>query len=200
MNNVLSDNASRCTPSVCEFGPDSALNLGRPVAAKTGTTNGFTDNWTVGYTPDLVTGVWVGNADDSQMVNSTGITGAAPIWHDFMIQAFNILKLPPVSFPQPAGVDAGSTCRLPGAYASYSTMGYDVFAGIVPYCGVGASYAATLPAALPTAAPIQQAPVQQAPVQAAPTIAPVQAVPAVPAAPVATSPPAAGVPGVQPSP
>jgi membrane peptidoglycan carboxypeptidase len=224
MNNVLSDNASRCTPSVCEFGPDSPLNLGRPVAAKTGTTNGYTDNWTVGYTPDLVTGVWVGNADDSQMVDSTGITGAAPIWHDFMLQAFNILKLPPVPFSQPAGVDAGSTCRLPGAYASYSSMGYDIFAGIVPYCGVGASYAANLPipqpgqsqyqapvatqvpvapqqpAALPTAAPVQQAPVQQVPVQAAPTIAPVQAAPAVPAAPVATSVPAAGVPGVQPSP
>lgn len=227
MNNVLSDNASRCTPSVCEFGPDSPLNLGRPAAAKTGTTNGFTDNWTVGYTPDLVTGVWVGNADDSQMINSTGITGAAPIWHDFMLQAFNILNLPPVPFPQPAGVDAGSTCRLPGAYASYSSMGYDIFAGIVPYCGVGASYAANLPvpqvgqsqyqaavpttapivqqqpAVLPTAAPVQQAPVQQAPVQPAPTQAaainpPVQSAP--PAAPAATSPPSGGVPGVQPSP
>ena len=226
MNNVLSDNASRCTPSVCEFGVDSPLNLGRPVAAKTGTTNGFTDNWTVGYTPDLVTGVWVGNADDSQMVGTTGITGAAPIWHDFMLQAFNILNLPAVPFPQPAGVDAGSTCRLPGAYASYSTMGYDIFAGIVPYCGVGATYAANLPvpqvgqspyqppattqapsvqqqpAVLPTAGPVQQAPVQQAPAQSAPTTAPVQSVPAAPAAPAATSPPAAqpGVPGVQPSP
>jgi membrane peptidoglycan carboxypeptidase len=222
MNNVLSDNASRCMPTVCEFGIDSPLNLGRPVAAKTGTTNGFTDNWTVGYTPDLVTGVWVGNADNTPMVNSTGITGAAPIWHDFMLKAFDILNLPAVPFPQPAGVDAGSTCRLPGAFASYSTMGYDIFAGIVPYCGVG-TYAQNLPipqssqntpyqppattqvppavqqqpAALPTAAPIQQAPVQQAPAQAAPTSAPVQsaptAVPAVPAAPPPSS-------GVQPSP
>jgi membrane peptidoglycan carboxypeptidase len=227
MNNVLSDNASRCTPSVCEFGPDSPLNLGRPAAAKTGTTNGFTDNWTVGYTPDLVTGVWVGNADNTQMVGTTGITGAAPIWHDFMLQAFNILKLPPVPFAQPPGVDAGSTCRLPGAYASYSTMGYDIFAGIVPYCGVGLSYASALPvpqtgqsttpyqapattqapivqqqpAVLPTAVPVQPAPVQQAPVQQAPVQqAPVQAAPtAVPVQPAATTPPAV-VPGIQPSP
>jgi membrane peptidoglycan carboxypeptidase len=231
MNNVLSDNESRCMPSVCEFGTDSPLNLGRPVAAKTGTTNGFTDNWTVGYTPDLVTGVWVGNADNTPMVGTTGITGAAPIWHDFMLKAFDILKLPAVPFPQPAGVNAGSTCRLPGAFASYSSMGYDIFAGIVPYCGVGSTYAANVPipqtgqttpyqapvttqaspvvqqqpAALPTAAPIQQAPVQQAPVQqapvqSAPTTPPVQSAPtAVPAAPTApvVPPPSSGV---QPSP
>lgn len=221
MNNVLSDNASRCAV-ICEFGLDSPLNLGRPAAAKTGTTNGFTDNWTVGYTPDLVTGVWVGNADNTPMVGTTGITGAAPIWHDFMLKAFDDLKLPPVDFPQPAGVDAGSTCRLPGAYASYSSMGYDIFAGIVPYCAVGASYASNLPipqsgqttpyqapattqapvvqqpAVLPTAAPLQQTPVQQAPVQAVPTTVPV--VPVAPAAPAATTPPSNTVPGIQASP
>jgi membrane peptidoglycan carboxypeptidase len=51
------------------------------VAAKTGTTDSFKDNWTIGYTPDVVVGVWSGNADDSAMVNSIGVTGAAPIWH-----------------------------------------------------------------------------------------------------------------------
>jgi membrane peptidoglycan carboxypeptidase len=54
------------------------------VAAKTGTTDSFKDNWTVGYTPDLVVGVWSGNADDSPMVNSIGVTGAAPIWHSII--------------------------------------------------------------------------------------------------------------------
>ncbi|HEX6508089.1 MAG TPA: transglycosylase domain-containing protein [Chloroflexota bacterium] len=224
MNNVLSDNQSRCTPAVCEFGLDSSLNLGRPVAAKTGTTTSFTDNWTVGYTPDIVTGVWVGNADNSPMVNSTGITGAAPIWHDYMLQAFQTLNLPPKVFPQPSGVDAGTTCRLPGAYAAYSSMGYDIFAGIVPYCSVGSSYSSTLPvppqqqsvpyqppvqqapvqqqatqpAALPTAAPVQQAPVQQSPVQQPP------AQPTQPTAgqqnPTQPSNPSTGIPGVQPSP
>jgi membrane peptidoglycan carboxypeptidase len=60
-------------------------NLPHPeVAAKTGTTDNFTDNWTLGYTPDVVAGVWTGNADNSPMINSIGITGAAPIWHSII--------------------------------------------------------------------------------------------------------------------
>lgn len=51
------------------------------VAAKTGTTQDFRDNLTMGYTPDVVVGVWSGNADEEEMTNSIGITGAAPIWH-----------------------------------------------------------------------------------------------------------------------
>jgi membrane peptidoglycan carboxypeptidase len=184
MTNVLSDNASRCLPSVCEFGLDSPLNLGRPAAAKTGTTNSFTDNWTVGYTPDIVTGVWVGNADSSPMVGTTGITGAAPIWHDYMLKALQILNLPPKPFPEPPGVDAGTTCRLPGDYAAYSTMGYDIFAGLVPYCSVG-SYDTTLPVApqqqsVPYQPPVQQAPVQQSVQQPAPLPTAAPAAPAVP--------------------
>jgi membrane peptidoglycan carboxypeptidase len=54
------------------------------VAAKTGTTDNFTDNWTLGYTPDVVVGVWTGNADNSPMQRSIGITGAAPIWHSII--------------------------------------------------------------------------------------------------------------------
>jgi len=59
----------------------------RPAAAKTGTTNDFKDNWTVGYTTDFVMGVWAGNDDDSPMINVSGISGAAPIWHDAMLLA-----------------------------------------------------------------------------------------------------------------
>ncbi len=73
------------------FGEDSVLALSaaangspRPAAAKTGTTTDFRDNWTVGYTPDLVVGVWTGNADNEPMTDVSGIDGAAPIWHDFM--------------------------------------------------------------------------------------------------------------------
>ena len=66
------------------FGANSVLNLPFPAAAKTGTTNDFRDNWTLGYTPDLAVGVWVGNADYTPMQNTTGLTGAAPIWADFM--------------------------------------------------------------------------------------------------------------------
>ena len=58
------------------------------VAAKTGTTDDFKDNWTLGYTANVVVGVWVGNSDDSSMTNNViGITGAAPIWHSVMERA-----------------------------------------------------------------------------------------------------------------
>ena len=80
INSILSDNEARSWM----FGPNSALNLSFPVAAKTGTTNDFRDNWTLGYTPDLVAGVWVGNADYTPMVNTSGLSGAAPIWSQFM--------------------------------------------------------------------------------------------------------------------
>lgn len=77
---ILSDNAAR-QPT---FGENSVLRLPFQAAVKTGTTNDFRDNWTVGYTPDLAVGVWVGNADNTPMVGTTGLTGAAPIWSEFM--------------------------------------------------------------------------------------------------------------------
>jgi membrane peptidoglycan carboxypeptidase len=98
MTNVLSDNRDR----IPEFFDCNVLQLYansqqdcwngnrgvvRPAAAKTGTTNDFKDNWTVGYTTDFVMGVWAGNDDDSPMINVSGITGAAPIWHDSMLIA-----------------------------------------------------------------------------------------------------------------
>ncbi len=76
-----------------EFGHDHVLSMWDwtlpdgtypDVATKTGTTDSFKDNWTIGYTPDVVVGVWSGNANDSAMVNSIGVTGAAPIWHSIM--------------------------------------------------------------------------------------------------------------------
>jgi membrane peptidoglycan carboxypeptidase len=196
MDNVLSDNNSRCTPAVCEFGLDSPLYLGRTAAAKTGTTNAFTDNWTVGYTPDIVTGVWVGNADNAPMVGTTGVTGAAPIWHDFMLKAFQILNLPPKDFVQPSGVYYGSQCRIPGPYTSFSAMGYDLYAGTIPYCSVGTSNA-ILPApqqytAPPTAAaysvPTPTPPSVAATVAAIPTSTPIP-----PAAVATPTPPAPAV-------
>jgi len=66
------------------FGAGSLLTLpGRPVAAKTGTTNDYHDAWTVGYTPSVVTGVWVGNNDNSPMLKGSSILLATPIWHYF---------------------------------------------------------------------------------------------------------------------
>jgi membrane peptidoglycan carboxypeptidase len=98
ITSVLSDDSARAL----EFGTHSGLVLSREAAAKTGTTDSFRDNWTVGYTPNLVTGVWVGNADDSPMRNVIGITGAGPIWHDFMETALR--TLPVMNFKPPPGL------------------------------------------------------------------------------------------------
>ncbi len=117
MSSILSDNDARAP----EFGTNSALALPFLAAAKTGTTNEFRDNWTLGYTPDLAVGVWVGNADNSPMVNTTGLTGAAPIWHDFMILAINQLKGGnPTPFYRPADIIDRVICSVSGTEPSPS--------------------------------------------------------------------------------
>jgi membrane peptidoglycan carboxypeptidase len=82
VNSVLSDDSARAYV----FGLGSYLTLpGRAVAAKTGTTNDYRDGWTIGYTPSIVTGVWVGNNDNSAMKGSAaGGNVAAPIWNEYM--------------------------------------------------------------------------------------------------------------------
>ncbi len=81
INSILSDNNARAQT----FGSRNYLNLGtRPVAAKTGTTQDYRDAWTVGYTPALACGVWVGNNDNSEMNQAPGSSVAAPIWQAFM--------------------------------------------------------------------------------------------------------------------
>ena len=78
------------------------LTLSRPAAVKTGTTTDWRDNWTVGYTPDLVGGVWVGNADNTPMLGVSGVSGAGPIWRDVMEMAHKGLparSLPPAGRP-----------------------------------------------------------------------------------------------------
>jgi 1A family penicillin-binding protein len=82
INDILSDNPARAYA----FGENNWLTLGaRPVGAKTGTTNDYRDAWTIGYTPSIVTGVWVGNNDNSEMKRgAAGGAVAAPIWNDFM--------------------------------------------------------------------------------------------------------------------
>ena len=107
LTNVLADNAVRDQ----EFFPCDSLDLNTgsqcrgtviPAAVKTGTSNDFADNLTVGYTPSLVTGVWTGNDDNSPMNNVIGITGAGPIWHDAMMMA---LQGQPIEhFTDPGGV------------------------------------------------------------------------------------------------
>ncbi len=84
VSDVLSDDAARAYA----FGRNSNLTLpGRRVAAKTGTTNDYNDAWTMGYTPQLVTGVWTGNTDGTQMNRAGGSSAAAPIWNAYMRRA-----------------------------------------------------------------------------------------------------------------
>lgn len=80
VTDILSDNQAR-TPA---FGVNSRLKLSRPAAVKTGTSSDYRDNWTIGYTRYLVTGVWAGNSSGQAMRGASGVTGAAPIWSDFM--------------------------------------------------------------------------------------------------------------------
>ena len=108
ITDILSDDLAR-SPA---FGRFSPLYLGRPAAAKTGTTTDWRDNWTIGYTPDLVTGVWVGNADNEPMVGVSGIDGAGPIWHDFMEIATQSLS--PRPFPRPDGLVREEICADSG--------------------------------------------------------------------------------------
>lgn len=108
ITDILSDNEAR----IPSFGPASALSIGRPAAAKTGTTTDFRDNWTIGYTPNLVVGVWVGNADNTPMVEVSGISGAGPIWHEFMRHVLR--GQPELSFPVPQGVVRAEVCATSG--------------------------------------------------------------------------------------
>ena len=120
ISSILSDNEARSMM----FGRNSLLNLPFQVAAKTGTTNDFRDNWTLGYTPDLVTGVWVGNADYTPMVNTTGLTGAAPIWSQFMTFAVPyITNNAPTPFSIPPGIVEKVICVTSGTEPSEACRG-----------------------------------------------------------------------------
>ncbi len=110
ISSILSDNEAR-TPA---FGANSLLNIkGYPVAVKTGTTNDKRDNWCIGYTPDYLVAVWVGNNDNQPMSNVvSGITGATPIWAKIMQEM--IKSETPRAFDQPANVIQVPICPLNG--------------------------------------------------------------------------------------
>ncbi len=108
ITDILSDDSARLPA----FGEGSPLALSRPAAAKTGTTTNFRDNWTVGYTPDLVAGVWIGNADNSPMERVSGISGAGPIWHAFMESAH--AGRPARPFERPPGLVEVEICAPSG--------------------------------------------------------------------------------------
>jgi penicillin-binding protein 1C len=108
ISDILSDNEAR----IPSFGINSALQIGRPAAAKTGTTTDFRDNWVMGYTPNLVVGVWVGNADNTPMVEVTGVSGAGPIYNQFIRRV--TASFPEYEFQRPDGLIRIEVCSLSG--------------------------------------------------------------------------------------
>ncbi len=110
MTNILSDRQAR----MAAFGSPNALELSdnRPAAVKTGTTNDYRDNWTMGYTPQLVTGIWIGNTDNSEMENLPGSEGAAPLWHAVMEYALQNQEIVP--FVRPDGLIERQVCAVSG--------------------------------------------------------------------------------------
>src|SRR6266550_4004252 len=134
ISSILSNNQARAI----EFAGDNVLTMqdwdDRPVAAKTGTTDNFQDNWTIGYTPDLVVGVWSGNANGAYMTKGVvGITGAAPIWHDVIEyasgkcdQGCGDIKFPADQFVQPFHITTQEVNTVNGlAGNGYSSLMLD---------------------------------------------------------------------------
>ncbi len=114
LTDILADKEAR----VASFGERSVLELPFPVAAKTGTSKGFRDNWTVGFTHEVTVAVWVGNFDGSPMEGVSGITGAGPLFHGAMEAAMRIRLrgAEPAPLVDPAGTALARVvvCSLSG--------------------------------------------------------------------------------------
>ncbi len=114
ISSVLSDNEARSA----EFGTNSYLKVsGLDVMVKTGTTNDKRDNWTIGGNNNAMVGVWVGNNDNSQMLNvASGISGASPIWHKIVLAAMT--GKPKASFTIPPNIITAQVDSISG-YAAH---------------------------------------------------------------------------------
>ncbi len=133
---LVSDILSDADARLPAYGRDSALDFGEldglPVAVKTGTSFDWFDNWTVGYTTDLVVGVWVGNASNQPLRELDGVVGAAPIFHDIMVAAHSgaydrtlggVLETPrSSSFAVPTGLIPLDVCTATGGLARPSDV------------------------------------------------------------------------------
>lgn len=105
VTNILADNNARSEV----FGANSPLRLSRPAAAKTGTTDDYKDSWTMGYTPNLVAGAWIGNNDGTPMTGVAGAIGAGNIWKNFMERALR--NYPVEQFTEPKDIVKLKTCQ-----------------------------------------------------------------------------------------
>jgi|TARA_Y100000031_G_C8253029_1_gene401458 1A family penicillin-binding protein len=139
INDILSDEATRAPM----FGNNSKLYLAhRPAAAKTGTTQDYSDGWTVGYTPSLVVGIWAGNNDYTQKMRqgAAGLYVAAPIWNNFMTQAYQletnkendnqfILPKKTEYFTKPESTPTGTPSMITGQLINQKVVGIDKISG-----------------------------------------------------------------------
>ncbi|MFZ1041310.1 MAG: penicillin-binding protein 1C [Anaerolineales bacterium] len=108
ISDILSDDRAR----EIGFGLNSTLKIDHTAAVKTGTTTNFHDNWTIGYTPDLLVGVWVGNSNYEAMHDVSGVMGAAPIWNETMRAL--LAGKPDEPFVRPDGMKQVEVCDLSG--------------------------------------------------------------------------------------
>lgn len=110
ISHILLDNNAR----LITFGENSFLNVrGHTIAVKTGTTDDKRDNWTIGWTPNVLVAAWVGNNDNSPMGNvASGVTGAAPIWRRIILEALK--GKPDEQFEKPDSVIAMTIDGLGG--------------------------------------------------------------------------------------
>lgn len=108
VTSMLSDNAARAPA----FGANSAFNLPFDLAAKTGTTKDYRDNWAVGYTPEWTVGVWVGNFSGAPMRRVSGITGAAPVLKEVALELKKLYGSTP--FRRPPGIKTARVCPVSG--------------------------------------------------------------------------------------
>ena len=120
ITDVLSDPQARAFA----FGRGGSLEFPFPVAVKTGTSQAYHDNWTIGYTRRVTVGVWVGNFDRAPLQNSSGVTGAAPIFHAVLLAAERRVAgaLPAESDAAtdaaPSGLVRQPVCALSGGLAT----------------------------------------------------------------------------------
>ncbi len=125
ITSILSDNNARSYV----FGINNSLTLEkRPAAAKTGTTNDYHDAWTLGYTPSLVTGVWVGNSNnDAMKKGADGSIVAAPIWRDYMNKV--LIDKPVEVFTEPDSSPLPNKPMLNGNLAGETIINIDKASG-----------------------------------------------------------------------
>ena len=118
ISNILSDTQARLFTYPGESSYELAGPSGYNAAAKTGTSNSYKDDWTYGYTPDLVTGIWTGNNDDTPMT-ALAIDVASPIWADYMDQA--LFSYPKDQFVKPAGIQTITLDKFTGRLPTQAT-------------------------------------------------------------------------------